>query len=212
MTDLEKAIQEAEDKLNEARRYVAEYKALYERWTNEVAIAMRVWDGLRAAAGLPVDDRYKQQRVPTVRLPADDREAILEGKKRTTWVAPRKEVEAAKPASTFQARPVANGFDRLAAKRACRQWHIRYPVSPSNQTASAFEKQALTRVVVDSDGYDDWLAQGGISLTSNSVWAGTDDRNEAAKFCGIDARAVRKQARALLDDIMTYGVKGEDYV
>jgi len=193
------AIKEAESKLYEAKKYMAEHKALYERWANEVAIASRVLDGLRMAAGLPYGAAHRneprQQMVPKLEVE----------------VEVPKEV-AAPPASRFPTAVIPNGFDRLAAKRACRAWHIRYPLAPSNQAVASFEKQALIRTIVDSDGYDEWRAQGGHDLLANNVTHSTEDREKAAAFCGVDIKAVKREARKIHGDIMVYGRQGEDYV
>jgi hypothetical protein len=208
------AIQQAEEKLAEAKRYMAEHKGLYERWANEVAIASRVLDGLRMAAGLPYGPSHRneprQQMVPKLDLDVPDprEDAPL----RTRLANTTQEVEQPKAASKFPTAVIPNGFDRLAAKRACRTWHIRYPLAPSNQAVATFEKQALIRTIVDSDGYDEWIAQGGKDLLANSVATTVEDREKAAVFCGVDLKALKREARKIHGDIMIYGRPGEDYL
>ena len=201
--DFDAALREAEQKLAEAKRYMAEHKSLYERWANEVAIAARVLDGLRMAAGLPYGaahrDAPRQQMVPKLGVEHDPAPVVA------------KEVPEP-PRTKFPTAVVPNGFDRLAAKRACRTWHIRYPLAPSNQAVATFEKQVIIRTVVDSDGYDEWRAQGGKDLLANSVNTTVEDREKAAVFCGIDLKALKRMARKIHGDVMTYGKRGEDYL
>lgn len=213
-TDFENALRIAEGKLSYARDEQDRYEALAKRWRGEVTISQRVVDAMREAAGVPLDaplwrpNPTNQAQAPRPSMRDNAPPPPLPGPTIADTV--RKEVEA-KASGNFPPAQGANGFDRLAIQRKCREWHISYPVKKSYLASSAqVRRQAMKATLVAHPKYQSWLDTGHKPVMS-SAGIGMPELRHCAKFLGVDIRAVEHDAVRLYNDIVVYGVEGVDY-
>jgi hypothetical protein len=107
----------------------------------------------------------------------------------------------------------ANGFDRMAAKRQFRLWHVSYPLARSYRIPSQMMRQALRAVVLDLPNYrDDWLTKGGTNLGDSTERVSVNELREIAQLLGVDTKEVENAAYRLWREVKTFGTQGVDYL
>jgi hypothetical protein len=196
--DLSAARLKLADVLNAAEREAAPLR--YEIRVNE-----RVLDALRTAlAETTAPTPGAAQAFDDKPEPAKEEDQILPQPASAPGVA-----------STHPLRSAvgANGFDRMAAKRQFRLWHVGYPLARSYRIPSQMMRQALRAVVLDMPNYrDDWLTKGGTNLGDSTERVSVNELREIAQLLGVDTKEVENAAYRLWREVKTFGTQGVDYM